>query len=76
MISKIVGHTAMSQMMRRLRGGPQSMLPSSPVKGSGVPNATGLTPARNRSYAAPKQAPGGVKANTPLLGYSARKVKR
>lgn len=75
MITKVIGHTAMSQMMRKLRGGPQSMLPAAPGKGSGVPNGTGLTPGRRRSYAAAKQNPSGD-ANVPLLGAAARRRGR
>lgn len=57
MITKIVGHTQMTGMMKKLRGGPQSMLPTSPMKGSGTPNRTGVTPQAPRNYVTPKQAP-------------------
>ena len=57
MLTKLVGHIQMSQMLKRLRGGPQSMLPMSPAKGSGIPNASGLTPKKPRGYVTPKQRP-------------------
>jgi hypothetical protein len=56
-LTKILGHAQMTGMMKKLRGGPQSMLPVSPVKGSGVPNASGLTPAKPRAYVTPMQKP-------------------
>lgn len=57
MIQKILGQVQMSQMLKKLRGGPQSMLPMSPGKGSGVPNASGLTPKKARGYVTPMQKP-------------------
>lgn len=57
MISKIIGSAAMSGMMRKLRGGPQSMLPKSPGKGYGTPSFKGLTTKRNKQYATPSQNP-------------------
>ena len=57
MIEKILGAMQMSQMMKKLRGGPQSMMPRSPGKGTGVPNRSGLTPARARGYVTPSQKP-------------------
>lgn len=57
MITKILGQVQMSQMMKKLRGGPQSMVPMSPAKGSGVPNASGLTPKKPRGYVTPMQKP-------------------
>ncbi len=57
MLTKLVGQIQMSQMMKKLRGGPQSMVPMSPAKGSGVPNASGLTPKKVRGYVTPMQKP-------------------
>jgi len=57
MLTKLVGQIQMSQMMKKLRGGPQSMVPMSPAKGSGVPNASGLTPKKARGYVTPMQKP-------------------
>jgi hypothetical protein len=57
MITKILGHVQMTQMMKKLRGGPQSMVPMAPAKGSGVPNASGLTPKKARGYVTPMQKP-------------------
>ena len=57
MMTKILGSAAMSAMMKKLRGGPQSMLTMSPGKGSGVPNASGLTPKKARGYVTPMQKP-------------------
>lgn len=57
MIDKIVGHLAMTAMMRKLRGGPGSMLPMSPVKGSGVPSGKGVTPTSPKKYVVPAQKP-------------------
>lgn len=57
MITKIVGHAAMSAMMKKLRGGPSSMLPMSPLKGTGTPAGKGVTPLMKRGYAAQRQNP-------------------
>ncbi len=47
----------MSRMMKKLRGGPQSMLPLSPGAGTGVKSLKGVTPQRKRQYVTPKQNP-------------------
>ncbi|MBM4131480.1 hypothetical protein FJ250_10735 [bacterium] len=57
MIEKILGSIQMTKMMRKLRGGPQSMMPAAPVKGLGTPNASGLTPPKRREYVTPMQKP-------------------
>lgn len=57
MLQKILGQVQMTQMMKKLRGGPQSMMPAAPAKGMGVPNRSGLTPARARGYVTPSQKP-------------------
>ena len=57
MLDKILGSIQMTQMMKKLRGGPQSMLPMAPVKGMGTPNASGLTPKKPRGYVTPMQRP-------------------
>lgn len=57
MINKIIGAAAMTGMMKRLRGGPQSMLPMSPAKGAGVPSMKGVTPQKKRQYVTPRQNP-------------------
>lgn len=65
MIAKIKGQIAMTALMKKLRGGSQSLLPLSPAKGTGVKSAKGKTPGRIRQYAAPKQNPalsGGLNA--------------
>ena len=65
MIAKIKGQAALSALMKKLRGGPQSMLPRSPAKGTGVKSAKGATPKRIRQFSAPMQNPklsGGLSA--------------
>lgn len=57
MLNKIIGQAKMTAMIKRLRGGPQSMLPMSPAKGSGVPSLKGLTPKSPKGYVTPKQNP-------------------
>lgn len=57
MLQKILGQIQMTQMMKKLRGGPQSMLPAAPAKGKGVRNASGLTPKKTRGYVTPMQKP-------------------
>jgi hypothetical protein len=57
MLAKILGQVQMTQMLKKLRGGPQSMAPMSPAKGSGVANASGLTPKKPRGYVTPMQKP-------------------
>lgn len=71
MIEKILGQIQMSQMLKKLRGGPQSMLPMSPVKGVGVPNGSGLTPKKPRGYVTPMQKPNWT---VPKAGGSVKKV--
>ncbi len=65
MLTKIKGSIAITAMMKKLRGGSQSLLPGSPIKGTGVKSAKGKTPGRIRQYSAPKQNPllsGGLNA--------------
>lgn len=57
MLAKIKGHAALSALMKKLRGGPQSMLPLSPGKNTGVKSFKGVTPKRVRQYSAPMQDP-------------------
>lgn len=57
MLNKIIGSAKTTAMMKRLRGGPQSMLPMSPGKGSGVPSLKGLTPKKAKGYVTPRQNP-------------------
>ena len=64
MITKIKGRAVMSALMKKLRGGPSSILPLSPGKGTGIKSMAGLTPKRRRTYSAPKQNP----ARTPRTG--------
>ena len=54
----------MTAMMKKLRGGPQSLLPMSPLKGSGIPSFKGLTPKMPKAFVVPKQNP----ANSPRTG--------
>lgn len=61
----IKGDMALTALMKKLRGGPQSMLPMSPGKGQGVKSLKGVTPQRTRQYSAPRQNPkftGGLNA--------------
>jgi hypothetical protein len=65
MLARIKGAAAMSGLMKKLRGGSQSLLPMSPGKGTGVKSAKGVTPKKIRQYSAPKQSPllsGGLNA--------------
>ena len=64
MLKRIIGSAKMTAMMKRLRGGPQSLLPMSPGKGSGIPSMKGLTPKMPKGYVVPKQNP----ANSPRTG--------
>ena len=64
MITKIIGRAKTAAMMKKLRGGPQSMLPMSPGKGFGVKSLKGLTPKKTRGFVAKKQNP----AFTPRTG--------
>jgi hypothetical protein len=68
MISKIIGRAQTTALMKKMRGGPQSMLPMSPGKGSGVKSLKGLTPKKMRKFVAKKQNP----AFTPNTGGLAR----
>jgi hypothetical protein len=65
MLTKIVGHSAMSDMMKKLSGGPQSLLPMSPSKGVGVPSGRGAAPAKTRQYVVPMQKPKSTKLKGP-----------
>jgi hypothetical protein len=65
MLTKIKGQIAMTALMKKLRGGSQSLLPLSPAKGTGTPSAKGKTPGRIKQFAVPKQNPalsGGLNA--------------
>lgn len=57
MLSKIIGSAMLSKARKRLSGGPQALKPLRPTKGSGIKNATGLTPFRPRQYVVPRQNP-------------------
>lgn len=72
MLQKIIGRAKTSALMKKLRGGPQALLPMSPVKGSGVKSMKGLTPKTMRKYAAKKQNP----ANSPKTGGLTRLSRR
>lgn len=54
----------LSAMMKKLRGGPQSLLPMSPMKGSGVPSFKGLTLKKPKDYVVQRQNP----ARSPRTG--------
>ena len=60
----MIGQAKMTAMMKRLRGGPQSLLPMSPGKGSGIPSFKGQTPKIAKGYVVPKQNP----ARSPRTG--------
>jgi len=57
MIQKIIGRAKTAALIKKMRGGPQSLLPLSPGKGTGVKSMKGLTPKRKRTYAVSKQNP-------------------
>lgn len=62
---KIKGSAAMSALMKKLRGGSQSILPFSPGKGTGTKSFKGKTPKRIKQFSAPRQNPalsGGLNA--------------
>ena len=64
-LTKIKGQAMMTAMMKKLRGGSQSLLPLPPRKGTGTKSAKGNTPKRTRQFSAPKQNPllsGGLNA--------------
>ena len=63
-LQKIKGHAQMSAMLKKLRGGPQSMLPLAPGKGTGVKSLKGNTPKRKRGFVTAMQNP----ALTPKTG--------
>lgn len=55
---KIVGSKQTSNATRKLRGGPQSLLPTSPVRGMTFSSpAKGLTPFKPRNYVVARQSP-------------------
>jgi len=56
-IAKIKGHAQMSALLKKLRGGPQSMLPMTPGKGTGIKSLKGATPKRQRGFVVPRQNP-------------------
>ena len=64
MKAKIIGRAHTSALMKKLRGGPGSLLPLSPGKGQGIPSLAGLTPKSTRKFSARKQNP----AFTPRTG--------
>jgi len=61
---RVIGNAIRSGLAKKLRGGPQSLLPLSPSKGSGIPSLKGLTPKAPRGYVAPMQNP----ARSPRTG--------
>ena len=63
-LTQIKGRAKMTALMKKMRGGPGSLLPLSPGKGSGIPSLKGLTTKTARRYSAPKQNP----AFTPKTG--------
>lgn len=79
MLSKVLGTLKTKPATRKLRGGPQSLKPMSPMKGSGVKNGTGLASRVAKNYVTPKQNPatspntGGIamRGTTPLRGKKA-----
>ena len=55
---KIVGGKGLSDPQKKLRGGPQSLLPTSPVRGMNFTSpAKGLTPFKPRNYVVARQSP-------------------
>ena len=64
MLAKIIGRAQTTALMKKMRGGPQSVLPLSPGKGSGIKSMKGLTPKKMRGFVASKQNP----AFTPRTG--------
>ena len=71
-LGKIKGQAQLSAMLKKLRGGPMSMLPGSPVKGSGVKSFKGNTPLMTRKYSTPMQNP---KVHGGLLGLKTFRKK-
>lgn len=57
MLSRIIGAAMMNAMGKKLRGGPTSMLPMSPGKGTGAPSGKGVTPQKKREFVTPRQNP-------------------
>jgi len=54
---KILGAAMMDATMRRLLGGPQSMMKMSPLKGAGVKSGLGAPLAKKKSFVTTKQNP-------------------
>ena len=73
MKNRIIGQAKLTAMMKKLRGGPQSLLPMSPLKGSGRPSLKGLTPKRTKGYVVPRQNPSLSPRTGGLVGL--RRVK-
>lgn len=77
---RVKGQAQQTQMQKALRGGPQSLLPLSPVRGSmGTNMMAGLTPMRMRSYIGkqnPLMSPRGLSAMTPGLRMKFPKIGR
>ena len=57
MLAKILGQAKTSAVMKKLRGGPQSLLPMSPAKGSGVKRPGWSVPKQMKGYVTPRQNP-------------------
>jgi len=56
-LKTIIGVAKLNAMMKKLRGGPQSMMPISPGKGLGVKGAKGLTLKMPKNYVTRRQNP-------------------
>jgi hypothetical protein len=63
-MQKIIGQAMTSKMMKKLQAGPQSLLPMSPAKGSGVKKVKMAAPKKLKSFIVRKQNP----AFTPNTG--------
>lgn len=64
MIKQIIGMAKLSAKVKKLRGGPQSVLPMAPGKGMGVKSSKLVTPKAKKWYVTPMQNP----ARTPRTG--------
>lgn len=73
MKAKIIGRAKTSALMKKMRGGPGSLLPMSPGKGQGIPSLKGQTLKAPRTYAVRKQNPA-FNPNTGGLVRPGRKI--
>lgn len=64
MLKSIIGRAKTSKLMKKLAGGPQAILPMSPMKGSGIKGSKGLSPTKKKGFVVSKQNP----AFTPKTG--------